>query len=680
MKTIAPLAQGVEEFENLWIPLPDGCHLAARLWRPEAASAQPVPAIVEYIPYRKRDIKRIRDSRMHAYFAAQGYASIRVDLRGSGESEGVLTDEYLEQELVDGEHVLAWLRAQPWCNGRIGMIGISWGGFNSLQLAARRPPGLASIIAVCASDDRYADDVHYMGGCLLNDNVSWGAAMFAFNSMPPDPAIVGERWHSMWLERLRHIRPWAANWMAHPRRDGYWRHGSVCEDYSAIACPVMVVSGWADGYSNAVFRLVEHLQAPCKGLVGPWSHVYPHRGTPGPEIGFLQTAVEWWDHWLADRPNQAMAGPQLQVWMQENLPPQADYSHRPGRWVGEAEWPSPHLQWTDFTLRRGCLVPTASAVTADSTTWDETIAVRSPLSVGLFAGKWCSFGGAPDMPYDQREEDGGSAVFDSDPLPERLEILGAPELELELSADQPVAMIAVRLSDLALDDKASRVTYGLLNLCHREDHNELSALEPGRRYRVKVALNHIAHAFPAGHRLRISVSTSYWPLAWVPPRPVRLTLFPGRSRLSLPVRPPRPVEDDQIAVFTVPESAQPAAHTVVRPPDQNWFITRDLAQEQSTLHVRNDEGEWRLDEIDLTIERMTEEWYRFRGDEFTSAEAEIRTERRLRRADWEVRIDTRTLLTCDTVNFYLHATLDAWEGERRVFSETWNETIPRDFR
>ncbi len=674
MTTVAELPEAVHEVENIWIPMRDGCRLAARLWRSQGEQVGPVPAIVEYIPYRKRDIKRIRDSRMHQYFAAHGYACLRVDLRGSGESEGLLHDEYLEQELQDGEDILEWIAAQPWCSGRVGMIGISWGGFNGLQLAARQPPALSAVIAVCASDDRYADDVHYMGGCLLNDNVSWGAAMFAFNSMPPDPALVGECWRELWHERLENIRPWSAEWMAHPHRDAYWRHGSVCEDYDAIRCPVMIVSGWADGYSNAVFRLTQNLRAPCKGIVGPWSHVYPHRGTPGPEIGFLQEAVDWWGHWLRDEDNNVTDGPRLTIWMQESTPPRSDYSHRPGRWVAEPEWPSPHIDWETLRLGWGRLYRAADRVAATT----EAISVQSPLSVGLFAGKWCSFGAAPDLPYDQREEDGGAAVFDSAPLEERLEILGAPELELELSADQPVAMVVVRLSDLALDDKATRVTYGLLNLCHRDSHRDPQPLNPGERYRVRVPLNHIAHAFPAGHRLRIAVSTSYWPLAWVPPHPVRLTLHPEQSRLHLPTRPRHAEADADLEAFPAAESAPPAAHEVIEPAHQNWMIQRDLAREESTLHVINDEGTWRLAEIDLTLGRHNEEWYRFRGDDFTSVNVEVRTHRRLQRRDWQIEIDTRTLLTCDTENFYLHATLDAYEGERRVFSRTWNETIERN--
>ena len=240
----------VETIENYWIPMPDGKRLAARIWRPENCVDRPVPGILEYIPYRKGDFTAVRDSGLHPWFAARGYACVRGDLRGSGDSDGVLKDEYLEQELADGENVIRWIADQPWCDGNVGMIGISWGGFNGLQIAARNLPQLKALITVSSTDDRYADDVHYMGGCLLSDNLSWAATMFAYNSCPPDPMVVGDRWKKMWIDRLEHSGLWLHTWLSHQTRDEYWKHGSVCEDFFAIQCPVYAVSGWADGYSD----------------------------------------------------------------------------------------------------------------------------------------------------------------------------------------------------------------------------------------------------------------------------------------------------------------------------------------------------------------------------------------------------------------------------------------------
>ncbi|MCB1368393.1 MAG: CocE/NonD family hydrolase, partial [Rhodobacteraceae bacterium] len=281
MHIVTQFPKRIIETPDLGVPMPDGCRLSARVWMPEDTAANPVPAILEYIPYRKRDGTVERDAIMHRYFAAHGYAVVRLDLRGSGESQGILHDEYTETELQDGTDAIAWIAAQDWCDGNVGMMGKSWGGFNCLQVAMRRPPALKAIITVCSTVDRYADDIHYKGGCLLNDNFLWGAGqMLSYSSRPPDPGLVGDDWRAMWLERLETAPLLAARWLRHQRRDDYWKHGSVCEDWGAIQAAVLSFGGWADNYMNTVAHLVENLNAPVKGIVGPWVHQYPHTADP----------------------------------------------------------------------------------------------------------------------------------------------------------------------------------------------------------------------------------------------------------------------------------------------------------------------------------------------------------------------------------------------------------------
>ncbi len=650
----------------------DGTRLAARMWLPENANENPVPAILEYIPYRKRDVTAYRDSITHPYFAGHGYACVRVDLRGSGESDGVLLDEYLEQEQQDGLEVLRWLAQQPWCSGSVGIMGISWGGFNGLQIAAHDPPELKAIITLSSTDDRYADDVHHMGGCLLGDNLSWASTMFAYNSCPPDPALVGDRWRDMWLARLEKSGLWLDTWLQHQRRDSYWQHGSICEDFSAITCPVFAVSGWVDGYSNAVLRLLTHLKVPRKGLIGPWGHKYPHIGIPGPAIGFLQEALRWWDKWLKGVETGIMEEPMLRVWIQESISPTTYYDERPGRWIGELSWPSSSIESRQYALVRGRLVDYDEAIP------ERPLTIQSPLSVGLFAGKWCSYAAGPDLAHDQREEDGGALVFDSAPLKEPLEILGAPFVELDLQANKPIAMVAVRLSDVARDDKATRVTYGLLNLTHRNSSETPEHLKPEERYRVRVQLNDIAQIFPRGHRLRLSLSTSYWPLAWPPPEPVRLTIYSGVSTLSLPIRQSGEL-DAQLPAFGEAEGAPPLAKTMIEPEHHNWRVIRDLAKDESTLEVINDKGIYRLEAIDLEVQNKTVETYTYQADDFSSVRGETLCIRSFKRKDWSVKTVTRTVLTSTPTHFHILADLDAYEGDKRVYCTSWDKTIPRDF-
>jgi hypothetical protein len=673
MHTVTEYPHRIKTIENVWIPMPDGVRLAARIWLPEDAEQHPVAAILEYIPYRKRDSVRARDEQIYPYFAGHGYAGIRVDIRGSGDSEGVLRDEYLQRELDDGVSILNWLEQQPWCNGKVGMMGISWGGFNGLQIATMRPPQLKAIITACSTDDRYADDVHHMGGCLLGDNLSWASTMFAYNSCPPDPEVVGDSWRDMWFERLRGSGLWLEKWLQHQRRDAYWKHGSICEDYTAVQCPVMAISGWADGYSNSVFRLLENLKVPRQGLIGPWGHKYPHIGVPGPAIGFLQEALRWWDRWLKNEDNGIDKEPMLRVWMQDSVPPTSRYRLRPGRWIAETDWPSADIEEHEYIL-----APARQLLPAGETVEKESRNLQSPLGLGLFAGKWCSYTAAPDLPHDQRQEDGGALVYDSQPLEQSFEILGAPSVELEIIPDKPVAMLAVRLSDIAPDNKATRISYGLLNLTHRDDSEHPQPLEPGKQYRVRIQLNHIAQHFPAGHRVRIAVSTSYWPLAWPAPESTQVKVIAGISSVFLPVRIPKP-GDEKLRQFAEPEAAPALTSNMVEPEHHNWRVIRDLDTDVSTLEVINDGGIVHIKDIDLEMGRKALEWYTYQGDDFNSVRGETLWERSFKRGNWQIRTVTRTVLTSSATDFYLRAELDAYEGDKRVYSANWDHVIPRDF-
>ena len=670
MLVVAEFPRAVRVIENEWIPLADGTRLAARLWLPEDAAQNPVPALLEYLPYRKRDSMRLRDGPMHAYFAGHGYASVRVDIRGTGDSDGLIADEYMKQEQDDALEVIAWLAAQPWCSGQVGMYGISWGGFNGLQVAARRPPALKAIITVGSTDDRYATDVHYMGGCMTKDNPDWGAVMFSHVSTPPDPEIVGPRWREMWMARLENLRPWVIPWLEHQRRDSYWKHGSVCEDFGRIEIPVYAVNGWADNYAAAIPRLLAGLGGPRKGLIGPWAHNFPHNGGPGPAIGWLQEALRWWDHWLKGADTGIMDEPILRVWMPESVPPAVSYAERPGRWVAEAQWPSPRLKPRRYALNPGKLAARAGKETP--------LLLASPQTVGLTAGEIGRYGSGAEFAADQRGDDGGSLLFLSEPLAERVEILGEPIVELELASDKPNGLVAIRLNDVAPDGGSFRVTYGLLNLTHRNSHENVEPLVPGQRYRVTVPLEAVAHAFPSGHRIAISISNAYWPVAWPSSEPATLTVFAGPSRLTLPVRPPR-AADASLPAFGAPEAAAKPAHRYLRDGrDSNRIVTRDFLKQTTTVQLPRDSDTVHLTDIDLVCHETGDVFHEITDGDPASARCWTRFEMGRRRGDWEIRTDTRTDLRCTPTHFELTATLDAYEGTARVFARNWRLKIPRD--
>lgn len=642
MLIVSAFPRPVRTIEHTLIPLHDGTMLAAKIWLPSDADQDPVPAILEYLPYRKRDGTYERDALTHPYFAGHGYAAVRVDIRGSGESDGLLFDEYTKQEQDDALEVIAWLAEQTWCSGAIGMMGISWGGFNALQVAARRPPALKAIVTVCSTDDRYRDDVHYMGGALLTAGIAWGSFFFRAMAHPPDPTLVGDRWRTMWLERLQNLPVYLETWLRHQRRDGYWRHGSVCEDYDAIRCPVYAVGGWTDGYTNSIPRLLQRLTVPRKGLIGPWAHAYPHFAQPGPQIGFLQETLRWWDHWLKGIDTGIMEEPMLRAWMTESVEPAPYHEVLPGRWISEPSWPPQGIEPRQFFLTNEGLQTTAATLTAR--------AVHSSETVGRCSGQWCPFGRASDQAGDQREDDARSLVFDTAPLDAPVEVLGAAIVTFDIACDKPIANLAIRLCDVHPSGASLRVSYGLLNLAHRDDHETPSPLMIGQRYRVRVQLNDVGAVFPAGHRIRLAVSTAYWPLMWPGPYRATVTIFSGT--LELPVRPSRTAQG--LRPLPRPLTAPPEPTTVIAP------------------------GVVRIDRLGLEIGSNGQSRFNIADDDPLSAVAELRATDAITRGAWQIRIDTETRLSCTQDTFVIHANLRASEGANKIYERTWDYSIERD--
>ncbi|WP_454856676.1 CocE/NonD family hydrolase [Promicromonospora soli] len=652
-----------------WIEMPDGVRLHARIWTPVTDTK--VPALLEYLPYRLDDWTAPRDSERHPWYAARGYASVRVDIRGTGSSDGFFDDEYSPQELDDGEAVIAWLAAQPWCSGAVGMFGISWGGFNSLQLAARRPPALRAIVTVCSTDDRYDNDVHYIGGAVLGiDMAAWGATMFAFNARPPRPEVVGEGWVERWRERLEQHRPMTTTWLAHQERDDYWRHGSVSEDYDSIEAAVLAVGGWADPYRDTVFRLVEHLSAPTRGIVGPWSHQYPDRGlAPGPSIGFLQETLRWWDRWLRGVDTGVEADPALRAWINDSERPAPYYRERTGRWVAAEAWPS------DAT--EGRVVPLAALAGGD-----RPRTVRSPAHTGIDAGRFFPFGNRADLPPDQRAEDGRSECFDL-PLDARVDVLGNVEVELSLVSDRPRGIVAVRLCDVAPDGSSTLVTRGVLNLAKRHGRDRDDPMVPGAPERVRVRLVATGHSFPAGHRLRVAVSTSYWPWVWPYPDAGTVVIDPAESSLTLPVW---TREDDDGVRFEPPEQARRlpvrALPASTHRPERRAL--HDVAEGEWTLEVDPGYGGSREYPDGLVFEEDSLETYRIVDGDPLSATAESRWTIALRKPLWSARLETVSRVTATRDAFRVQNTVRAWartggpdQAEALVAERTFDEAVPR---
>ena len=686
------VAELIEEVEIEWIPMPDGRRLAVRLFLPRSARIEPVPVVLEYIPYRRRDGTRQGDEAMHRWFAAHGIACARVDIAGTGDSDGLVDDEYVLREQDDGLAVIEWLSGRPWSNGAVGMIGISWGGFNGLQIAARRPPALKAVISLCSAVDRYHGDVHFTGGCLNEENLEWGGYFFTMNGFPPDPDIVGpEHWRDMWRHRIESARLAPADWLEHQRRDDFWKHGSVVENYDAIEVPVLAVGGWADGYTGAVFDIVENLQAPCRGIIGPWGHKYPQDGVPGPAIGFLQEATRWWDRWLRGVDTGVERDPVMRMWLQESHIPKGHIAERRGSWIGFDHWPSSAPRTVMRLTVGGVLADgghadlggrsghSSEASEVAATSIDTTRStIASPVTIGLGAGQWCAYGLgkiAPELPLDQRFDDAGSLCYDAPAIDAALHLAGRPFARLRLSSDRPQAFVAVRLNAVHPDGTSERLSYGVFNLCHRDGHEEPEVLVPGEVYDVVVPMKALAQTVPAGHRLRVAISTSYWPMIWPSPELATVTVHEDVSRIELPI------VGDVVALgdlFESPQDARPGPVTVIRDGSENRTIVLDLGARRTDFVASRDDGLYVIDDLGTEQSFTRVRTSSIVDGEPTAASASVTCRATYRRGDWDVRIESDVEMTCDADTFRVVARLAAYDADDLFAQRDFDRTIPRD--
>ena len=549
--------------EDVWIGMRDGARLAATLYLPpedDPELPEPRAALLEALPYRKDDLTAHYRPEYHRFADEFGYAVCRVDIRGTGSSEGSATGEYTAEELEDLTEVIAWLADRPWSNGNVGMFGTSWSGFNSLQVAMLRPPALKAICSIFASDDRYADDVHYYGGALKQlDLADWPTYMDAINVLPPDPRVCGEGWRDAWERRVAEYEPWLFGWLEHQRYDAFWKHGSLREDYGAIEAATMLVTGWADGYTNIALRGMANLNCPKRLLAGPWSHADVETSRPGPNLDLDREMARWWDRWLRREDNGVDREPPIVVFVRRPVTPAADLEAYPGTWRFESEWPLDRGRERRFAL--------AEAEAAQAGDGPDRLEVRG--DVGWTA--WLSCAGLPPwgQAVDQRPDEAFSLVYDW-PLEGELEILGAPVLRARVASSAPVAYLSARLCDVHPDGTSQLVTRGLLNLTHRDSREQPSPLEPGRAYDVTFELDVTSWVFEPGHGVRVDLAGTDWPNCWPPPAPLTLMIEREGSQLVLPiVDGPPPIAERP----DLPASRRPQAWDT---DGVTWKVERDL--------------------------------------------------------------------------------------------------------
>ncbi|WP_289778208.1 CocE/NonD family hydrolase [Campylobacter felis] len=656
----------VKTIENEWISLSDGIRLSARIWLPQGD--EKFPAILEYIPYRKNDGTRTRDEPMHGYFAGNGYAVVRVDMRGSGESDGLLKDEYLKQEQDDALEVIEWIAKQEWCNGKVGMMGKSWGGFNSLQVAARRPKHLKAIIVVGFTDDRFNEDIHYKGGCLLNDNFWWGNIMLAYQARFVDPKI-DPNGREKWLNRLENMPLWPTLWMEHPLKDDYWKHGSVSEDYAAIEVPVFALDGWADSYTNPVFTLMQGLKVPRKAIIGPWAHVYPHDGFPNPAINFLGEALKWWDKWLKDVENDTLDCPMIQAYIEKSLKPSAKVSEVKGRFVGLENYPSKDINNTNYFLNPYRLSSSKSK---------EFIKINTPQNHGLLAGEWMGAGVLGESPADQRLDDGLAVIFESEILENDVDVLGYPLLKIRLSSDKEKAMLFAQLSEVREDGFVQRVSYGVLNLALNQEKSEFKPLTKNEFVERELRLDCCGHRFTKGSKLRLSLATTFWPMFWPMPENATLNLDLSACEFALPIFSGK----DSNKVDFDAQSAALTSLTILKEGKVNRSVSYDILSDTFTYITDGvggvfGEGVYRFDEIDVLVEHNLKRELTLQNEDPLSAKYTITQKMKIGRENCMMDADIILTQTSDKEYFYIKGAMQVKENDKLVFNKNYDHKTPR---
>jgi putative CocE/NonD family hydrolase len=668
-ETASPAEYGVE-MREAWIPMADGVRLAADLYMPTGeVDGVFFPVLLEYLPYRKTE-SRARNYSLYSYFVERGYVVARVDIRGTGNSEGRLIPyEYSDREHQDGLVVIDWLSKQPWSNGKVGMFGISWGGFNSIQMAGLGPPALKAIIAVDATEDLYQDDVHYMDGIMHVD--SWEMSQDLDNARPGAPDYVIDE--AYFRDRFD-TQPWMITSKRQQRDGPFWDRASFRDRYDEITIPTFLIGGWYDGYRDSLPRMLENLKAPVKAMIGPWSHAWPHDPYPEPGMEWRHEAVRWFDQWLKGIDTGIMDEPRFAVYVRRWHAPGPYLERAPGFWRWEEGWPIARIE-------ERVLYPqpnhTLSSITPKATVHQ----LRYLPSIGFEAGGPVMWWG--DVAHDQRGTDAFSLVYDSDPLSADTEILGLPRAVLRVAATAPRANWFVRLSDVAPDGTVTQVAGAGFNGTHRFSARRPEDIVPGEVFPLDIEMHFTSWVFPKGHRIRLAVNNAQWPMLWPTPYQMTTSLYlggEGGSHILLPVVPPGegpapsflpPAQNPKLEGFESLDTGTSSGYGEISSVDRNpqtGEVTITATNSGATRYP------WGTETYRETIEHRTSDAHPENTAVRGSHRMEVALEGRV--LVWEAELS----FTSDPDNFYYRYTRRLEENGELVREKTWTDTIPRDFQ
>jgi putative CocE/NonD family hydrolase len=655
---------------NILITTRDGTRLAADLIRPDAHGR--FPAIIEYIPYRKDDLAR-GGFDAHTYFAERGFIGVRLDVRGTGGSEGINTDEYMPIEQQDGFDAVEWCADQPWSNGAVGMFGTSYGGFTCIQVAMHRPPHLKAIVPMYATDDRYTDDCHYTPGGNMRmyyDVGTYGGSMVSMNALPPYPELAGSDWADLWRTRLEKNEPYILTWMKNQVDGPYWRGASLRPGYDRINCPVFLIGGWRDGYASTMLRTFANLTAPKKLLMGPWVHQRPNTSVPGPRINYLNEVVRFFAEHLRGDKTGIMQEPPVTVYMQEYARPERTLDVTPGRWRSEPGFPAAGTKDLELYLGedgRLAKVPSANP----RAPYDE---FEYYPAVGTANGYWSAGGMTFYLAEDQRTDEAWSLVWTTTPFDEDLPVLGWPRVVLHGSSSAPVATFVARLCDVAPDGSSAQIVDGSLNITRRNSLSEPEPAEPDKVYELGIPMNPTGWVIARGHRLRLSVSGADFPNLWPTPERARQRVFRDAlhaSRVILPTVPPAKLATPE---FHPPPSLPPIMKSYAKPPRQE--VLRD--QITGAVTIINETGSTVVlpDNLGELSGRHTFRCTASSRDPSQSSIVGTHTNI-LKREDGEIEVTAESTIRATATAFHILINLTVTRNGKPFFQRQWTATEPR---
>ncbi len=654
-----------------WITMSDGVRLAADLyWPKDVIDDKKFPILLEYLPYRK-DESRARNYALYSYFLENGYIVARVDIRGTGNSEGItVPHEYSDIELDDGEEVIEWLSKQDWSTGKIGMFGISWGGFNSIQMAMRNPPALKAFISVMATDYLYQEDVHYMDGIMVAGD-SWMMRHDLDNSIPGAPEF---KMDDEWIEKRFDVKPSVFTYMRQQRDGAFWDRASAKGQYHKIKIPGYHIGGWYDGYRNSLLRMLENVEAPVKAMIGPWDHYFPHNAWPEPQVEWRYEAVRWFDHWLKEINTGIQEEPKFAVFVRNYHPPDSSLKEIDGFWRWEDDWPIKRIEnhiWhahSDHSL-------------AKNTGSEDRHHLEYRASSGVEGGGPTMWWGS--IPPDQKPMDELSLVYDSEVLDTPFEILGRPVARLRVSATAKRANWVVRISDIAPDGQVTQVAAAAFNGTHRNSARNPDDIIPGEEFNLNINLHFTSWVFQKGHRIRVAVNNAIWPMLWPTPFPMETKILIGGDhglKVEFPVIPfedkkspnfKQPSDDPMLLGYESLDSGNITGYAAIDSIEIDPETGEAFGVARNGLATKYP---WGIERYHEEIEHRTSD----SNPALTSVVGKYKISHELK--DRILDFHQNVEITSDEENFYL--VFHRWvlvNGE--LFREkVWEETIQRDFQ